>query len=171
MPPPTITMGFPLVRSATQYILPPELAGDGGDAPLAVRNENCLHANDGAADQGTDQGCHGCGASARAAIVSSSPRPGRECTAGNPGDIDGLRMVAVDGDIERPGAARPLRDGADLADSPPTTRTHRARGGFSRRARHRDRVRSCPPSRACRRRARSAGTRCPSDRLPAVRGA
>jgi len=44
------------------------------------------------------------------------------------------------------------------------------RGGFSRRARHRDRVRSCPPSRACHRRARSAGTRCPSDRLPAVRG-
>ncbi len=42
--------------------------------------------------------------------------------------------------------------------------------GVSRRARHRDRVRSCPPSRACPRRARSAGTRCPSDRLPAVRG-
>lgn len=59
---------------------------------------------------------------------------------------------------------------ADLADSPPTTRAHPARGGFSRRARHRDRVRSCPPSWACHRRARSAGTRCPSDRLPAVRG-
>ncbi len=45
---------------------------------------------------------------------------------------------------------------------------HLARGGFSRRVRHRDRVRSCPPSRACHRRARSAGTPCPSDRLPAM---
>jgi hypothetical protein len=36
-------------------------------------------------------------------------------------------------------------------DSPPTTRTRLARGGFSRRARHRDRVRSCPLSRACHR--------------------
>lgn len=41
---------------------------------------------------------------------------------------------------------------------------------FTRHARHHDRVRSCPPSRACHRRARSAGTRCPSDRLRAVRG-
>ncbi len=43
-------------------------------------------------------------------------------------------------------------------------------GGVSPRAGHRDRVRSCPRSRGCRRRARSAGTRCPSDRLRAVRG-
>jgi hypothetical protein len=34
-----------------------------------------------------------------------------------------------------------------------------------------DRVRSCPPSQACHRRARSAGTRCPSDWRPAVRAA
>lgn len=50
-------------------------------------------------------------------------------------------------------------------------RTHQARGGLSLRFRHRDRVRSCPPSRECRRRARSAGTRCPSGWLPGVRGA
>jgi hypothetical protein len=59
---------------------------------------------------------------------------------------------------------------ADLAGSPPTARTHLARGGFSRRAGHRGRVRSCPPSWGCHRRARSAGTRCLSDWRPAVRG-
>lgn len=58
---------------------------------------------------------------------------------------------------------RPGRFTADDTDPP------RA-GRLSLRVQHRDRVRSCPPPGACRRRARSAGTRCPSDWLPAVRG-
>lgn len=69
-------------------------------------------------------------------------------------------------------AARPHRRGP--LDVPPLARppllTTRRPVTFGRPGRGRDRVRSCPPSGACRQQVRSAGTRCPSDWSPAVRG-
>lgn len=101
----------------------------------------------------------------------------------------GIRIRSAACDMPA-GSRGPLHDGGDLsgvaalaprtADAATGIPAWRMRwrrygsvwrgGGFSRCARYRDRVRSCRRSGVCRRRARSAGTRCPWGWLPAVRG-